>query len=527
MTDSTWRIDHHWVPTDKNAIIRRSTARNRLRVGGTGSSKSSDSMMEIVQALLRWPGAFALILRRTFDDLLKANIPDLKSYIPADLYKYNESNHILKLYNGSCIFFGHMQHFNQRDLEQYLSASFPFILIDECGAFPGEVWTYLQTRNRVNPQCQVDSYGTYPVPFMLGATNPIGAHWGWYNDYFVLHKPDEVPEGSKRDKNGRYWLDVDGQYQLVYNPDEYAHVHSTIYDNPHMLEKDPGIVSRLMALPSVQREKFLYGYMDRMVGQYFDCFDQDTDVINLREDPEAIIWQYWQPRWLGWDWGRAHWSATYWFTKALVRRANGEYKLKTVCYREMVERGKDYFELAAQVARLTKMGLPGMSDADRHKTADYRQCYFSHEKFAKIMESESPAVKLTKELMQHNLSGVTRATTDRIGRASLLYNLLKRRELVILDTCPELIRAIPTRTRDDKQIEDVLKVEDKGDDVYDGASLGLFGMLGETKTPREELDKRKIESAPDEFTKVLAQVKVSREREARTRSAEERRPDWI
>ena len=338
-----------WEPTAKNKIIRASTARNRLRVGGTGSSKSSDAMMEIVtDYLLRFPGCFALILRTTMPELERSNIPNFKAYVPSDLYNYNDTKHIATFYNGSKLFFSHMQYFTWKEMEAYQSSSFPVIFLDECGGIPLAVWHFFLARNRVNPECQPDADGNWPQPCMLGATNPIGAFWGEYNDYFVLHKPTDLEKGCRTDKHGRIWSPVRGaasdphvaeDWHLEFDPYEWDYIHSTIFDNPYMLAKDPGIVARLNAIqPKELREKFLSGKMDLHVGQYFDCFSPEFDVVNLREDPDAIIWQYWQPRWLGWDWGRAHWNAVFWFTKALVRRAGGEYKLKTVCFREYVDK---------------------------------------------------------------------------------------------------------------------------------------------------------------------------------------------
>jgi len=54
-------------------------------------------------------------------------------------------------------------------------------------------------------------------------------------------------------------------------------------------------------------------------GQFFDVFSEDYHVINLREDPEAIIWQHYQPVWGSQDWGMGHHNAAYLFTKALVQ----------------------------------------------------------------------------------------------------------------------------------------------------------------------------------------------------------------
>lgn len=534
--NGTLDVSKLWEPTAKNKIIRRSPARNRLRVGGTGSSKSSDAMMEIVtDYLLRFPGCFALILRTTMPELERSNIPNFKAYVPSDLYTYNDTKHIATFYNGSRLFFSHMQYFTWKEMEAYQSSSFPVIFLDECGGIPLSVWQFFQARNRVNPECRPDQDGNWPIPCTLGATNPIGAYWAEYNDYFVRKSPDGLPEGSKKDRNGRFWspvragarTDKPEDWRLEYDPYEWDYVHSTIMDNPHMLAKDPGIVDRLNAMPKELRDKLLDGLLDTTVGQYFDCFDPNYDVINLRADPDAIIWQYWQPRWLGWDWGRAHWNAVFWFTKALVRRAGGEYRLKTVCYREYVDRGRDYIEMADIVTKMTRIGLPGATEQERaeRKGCDYQTAYFSHEKFAKQMEAESPAAKLTKYLMDRGMTGVTRGTTDRVGRATLLYHLLKTRELVILDSCPEIIRAIPQMTRDEDNLEDVLKVDTKGDDCYDGCTLGLFGELGTRGKPQEEKDREKVASASDEHQKFLIQFKLSKEREARQLRIEERRPE--
>jgi hypothetical protein len=495
-------------------------------------------MMEIVtDYLFRFPGCFALILRTTMPELERSNIPNFKAYVPSELYSYNDTKHIATFYNGSKLFFSHMQYFTWKEMEAYQSSSFPVIFLDECGGIPMSVWMFFQARNRVNPECQPDSNGDWPIPCMLGATNPIGAYWAEYNDYFVRKKPDGLPEGTKFDRNGRAWSPVRKNaspthaedWRLEYDPFEWDYVHSTIMDNPYMLAKDPGIVDRLNRMPKELRDKLLDGLLDTTVGQYFDCFDPNYDVINLREDPDAIIWQYWQPRWLGWDWGRAHWNAVFWFTKALVRRGSSEYRLTTVCYREYVDRGRDYIEMADIVAKMTRMGLPGATDQDRaeRKGCDYHAAHFSHEKFAKQMEAESPAMKLTKYLMDRGLAGVTRATTDRVGRATLLYHLLKTREFVILDSCPEIIRAIPQCTRDEDNLEDVLKVDTKADDCYDGCSLGLFGELGARGKPQEEKDREKVEAQTDPRAKLMLQYKLTQDLERRRARAEERLPEHL
>ena len=76
----------NWEPTPKNARIRQSRAPNRLRVGGTGSSKSSDALMEAIQSyLLYWDGMAGLWLRRNYGDLERSVIRDLHEFVPNEL----------------------------------------------------------------------------------------------------------------------------------------------------------------------------------------------------------------------------------------------------------------------------------------------------------------------------------------------------------------------------------------------------------------------------------------------------------
>ena len=48
-------------------------------------------------------------------------------------------------------------------------------------------------------------------------------------------------------------------------------------------------IARMNSLPKAQRDKKLLGLDGAVEGQYFECFDPYEHVIDLREDPEAII----------------------------------------------------------------------------------------------------------------------------------------------------------------------------------------------------------------------------------------------
>lgn len=454
-----------------------------LSVGGIRSGKTTGVMMFFVQHYcMKYKGCDMLILRRTFKELESGAIADFKTFMPKELYSYDSTKHVATLTNGSRIVFGHCQNNKDRDIEQYLGQAYPAILVDEAGQFSPDAWQMLFSRNIINANCQRDELGNLPKPCIWGCTNPLGPHYEYYRTLFVQREPwltdeDSRDQTRKDETNGTWWQHEAGEWKLIYNPADYASQRSTVMDNLELLQRDPGIIARLMLMPKAKRDKVLYGLDGKFEGQYFDVFDPTYHVINLREDPDAIIWQIYQPVWIGQDWGMGHANTVYFFTKALVKKSVGDdYVLKTVCFAEaVVTGGKTAEELASII--LHKAKLPNGTPVT------IKSIYFSHEKFSRQVTQHSPADEYTKALRAKGLPPVTRGTQDRIGSASLMYNMLKKGELVILDTCKDIILSIPSLMRNPDLLDDVLKVDSRGDDCYDGFRLGLYGQLASRKRP--------------------------------------------
>lgn len=507
MIPGTFDLGEHWKPTLPNLVLRRSKSTNRLRVGGTGSSKSADALMEGLEYMLRYPGIAVLFIRRQLTDLKKSSILDWKAFVPEkigdfEFSKWNDSDKIATLFNGSKLFFGYLPNNSEKDLQQYLSAAFPVIILDECGQFSGASWDFLSSRNRVNRECKPDSNGNLPVPVILGCTNPIGQYWPFYHSQFVKKMPYDPPEDCVRDKLGRYWvpdLRENGGWRLIYNPDDWAYVHSTILDNTYLMERDPDQIEKLRKMKEPLRSKFLSGEMDTLVGLYFDIWDEKRHVIDLASDSSQIIWHPWQPRWLGWDYGRAHWNAVFWFTLALVRGPDGEYREKCVCYREYIEKGKTSRETVPGMHALNSSGLPMPGETDEVKRADFRKktqkietIWFSHEKFSRSSEKKEKlsiadriSVRLRK-LGYPSLSPNDASSGSRIKKAQLMYDKLDSDDVVVLSTCSHLVEAIPQLVQDPDAPEDVLKTDAKSDDCYDGFTMGLYNWDMMRAKPHDE-----------------------------------------
>ena len=497
-----------------------------LSTGGIRSGKTCGWLMYFVMHYcLQWAGCNLLVLRRNFKELENGAIADFRTFMPKELYDYDQTKHVATLKNGSRVVFGHCQNNKDRDIEQYLGQAYPCILVDECGQFSPDAWLMLFQRNIVNPACERDEAGNLPIPCIVGATNPLGPHYEFFRTLFVQKEPWNPGEDAKRDPvDGSWWTKESGEWNKIYDPDEYAYQRSTVMDNPELLARDPGIIARLMSMPKAKRDKVLYGYDGTVEGQYFDVFDPTYHVINLREDPDAIIWQDYQPVWCGHDWGVQHANALYLFTKAMVKNSVGEdYKLKTVCFGEVVVTGGKTMDQLVSILQ-AKCKLPNGNPFK------LKAIYFSHEKFARQMEARSPADEYSRALKVAGLPPVTPATRDRIGSASLMYNMIKKGDLVFLDTCREIILAIPSLMRDPDNIDDVLKVDAKGDDCYDALRYGLYGHLAARKKPDAQVEAERVAALKknDPLAAWFLKMKLDAENENKSSSfRQQEQPVWM
>lgn len=493
-----------------------------LSVGGIRSGKTVGVLMYyIMNYTLAFDCCDILVLRRTFKELESGAIADFKTFVPPELYTYDSTKHVATFVNGSRVVFGHCQNNKMRDIEQYLGQAYPAILIDEAGQFSPDAWMMLYSRNTVNAACKENKHGHMPIPVIWGCTNPLGPYYEYYRTVFVQKEPWDKPENARKDEsNGTWWVKETGDWVCIYDPALYACQRSTVMDNPELLNRDPGIIARLNSLPKAKRDKMLLGLDGTVEGQYFDCFDPYEHVINLREDPEAIIWEPWQPVWGSQDWGMGHANAAYLFTKALVRTVGNDYKRKIVCFREQVTTGgKTHVEWAALFKNMCK--LPN------GQAVIPKYIYFSHEKFSKQVTSHSPADEYSKELKKVGLPPVLRATQDRIGSATLMYNEFKNGNLVILDNCKDIILSIPSLMRNPDILDDVLKVDSRGDDCYDGFRYGFYGMLRTREKP-EEISIEEHAKTLDPFAAYFYRLKKMNElRSANTPFVQKEQPVWM
>jgi phage terminase large subunit len=482
MPDEVLDIEEHhsfsefYDDREKQRLYHESGCKFRAQIGGMGGGKTFAQIVEALRYCLLVPGCDCLIIRRTFPDLEKSVIRQFLK-IPEWVYggkrQYNNSKHVVNFPNGSKLTFGYCE--MDKDVNQYLSTEYVFIGLEEAGEFSFAVWMALARRNRC--PIKFDINGQPVRPSMSLATNPINFGFPWIKKLFVLKEP----YGG----------------MSVYNPDDYFFVHSTVYDNP-TYANDQAYIANLEMGTEADVRKNLFGDMDEVSGAYFSNFNPKMGghVVPYNE----LKFQTWHPRWAGFDYGFAPQnqgsaSVILWAAKVDVMRAGG---MKTVncIYREEILYHKTEKEIAA---RMRKVMQPGEQLAN---------IFFSHEQFAQRSSVRTTADQLGDELIKLSLPRLTRSDTDRTGGWKLIYNLFASDNLVIADTCPQLIGTIPILAHDPDKTGDILKkagtVED---DIADAFRYTLKGYLSPGKIPQDVEKEEYLSKAKNNTQKYMMDLR--------------------
>lgn len=443
------RLSDLYKPFPKQETFHRSGAKYRLFGGAAGPGKTKALLWEAIFQAHETPKSDTLLLRRTFPELESSLLAQFRRDVPNGLYRsFNESKHLVTWHNGSTTRFGYCQ--NEKDVYQYQGGEYLFIGFDELTHFTLKQWQFLTTRNRC------------PVPnsfsCMAGASNPGNIGHAWVKSLWVDHVPPGTFERPE-----------------LYKAQEYDFIRARIEDNP-IYANDEAYKAALEILPSHLRKAFLEGDWSVFSGQFFDIFDVGK---HTGEIPEI---KPWWPIWVSIDWGFQHPSAVYWHTRG-DPDASGKSKIYTFSppgYRELVQ--------SALSPRML-----GQAIAERCGKMDIQKIYLSPDAFAHRTAEASMAEQIGDVLDQNGLPRPEPADDDRIGGWNLLYGLLQTDSWSCSASCKALIECIPNLVIDEKNREDVAKVD--GDDPADALRYGLYSYLRPGTLPVVEKVNQRIQAA--------------------------------
>lgn len=247
-----------WTPQRRQADFLARFEDEALYGGAAGGGKSEALVAEALRQA-HIPHYRALILRKTYPELSELIDKSQRYYRGAfPGAQWSEARHMWRFPSGAKIYFGAMQHTNDRF--KYQGRAYDYIAFDELTHFTQDEYLYLLSRNRASGP------GTWV--YLRASANPGGIGHGWVKARFLTPAPPMQT----------IWEDVQ-----VRTPDGAVHtarrsrifVPSTVFDNQILLQNDPAYAARLAALPDADRRALLYGDWDAFAGQVFSEWRAD------------------------------------------------------------------------------------------------------------------------------------------------------------------------------------------------------------------------------------------------------------
>lgn len=158
--------------------------------------------------------------------------------------------------SGFKITFSHLQH--EKNKYDYQGAQIPIIYFDELTHFSRSQFMYLLGRNRST--CGIN-------PYVRATCNPDKNSWirkfiDWWvdKDGWIIKERSGVIRWLCVVDDKDHWFDSKRAAKKVFPgipPISFTFILSRLKDNKILLEKDPGYLAKLMAMPKVERERLL------------------------------------------------------------------------------------------------------------------------------------------------------------------------------------------------------------------------------------------------------------------------------
>ena len=231
--------------------------------GGAGSGKSFSLLIEPIRHFDN-PKFGAVIFRRTTPEIrneggLWDGAQELYPPLGAEL---KETTLEVNFPTGMRVKFAHLEY--EKDVLSWQGAQIPFIGFDELTHFTEKQFFYMLSRNR----------STSGVPAYIRATcNPDSKSWvKHFIQWWIDPKTGfPIPERSGklrwfiRVKDEMHWADSKEEIFKQFGtgpeiqPKSVTFISAKLQDNKILMEKDPGYLANLLALPMVERARLLDG----------------------------------------------------------------------------------------------------------------------------------------------------------------------------------------------------------------------------------------------------------------------------
>lgn len=243
------------APNEKQEMFLADEHKITAYGGARGGGKSWAVRVNAVLLCVKYPGYKVLIIRKTYPELQANHIIPLCEMLRCHAGKkerfasYNDQKKEISFRNGSKIFFRYCD--TDKDVDRFQGLECDALFVDEATHQPEERIQKLTACVR----------GVNNYPRLIRYTcNPGGEGHGWVKRLFI-----------------------DQNYNEGESPEDYGFIQATVYDNKALLEEDPDYIKKLEALPPRLREMWLNGNWDVYLGQFFEDFRIEPDLMAAHE----------------------------------------------------------------------------------------------------------------------------------------------------------------------------------------------------------------------------------------------------
>jgi predicted phage terminase large subunit-like protein len=229
--------------------------------GAAGGGKSWALLLEPLRHVNN-PDFGAVIFRRTFPQIKNEGAlwDESGKVYPLLGAKARETTLEYEFPRGARVRFAHMQY--EGNKLDWQGAQIPLLGFDELTHFSESMFFYMLSRNR--SMCGVR-------PYVRATTNPDADSWvaefiSWWIDQDTGYP---IPERAGRLRwfvrlnEELIWADTAGELTAKHGPamapKSLTFIPAKLTDNPALMQRDPGYMANLLALPLVDRERLLGG----------------------------------------------------------------------------------------------------------------------------------------------------------------------------------------------------------------------------------------------------------------------------
>ena len=274
-----------WRPQQKQVRFLERTEYEVLYGGAAGGGKSDALLVEALRQV-HIPHYRGILFRKTYPQLSELIDRSRALYGPAfPGARFHESKHCWMFPSGAKIFFGAMQH--TQDRVNYQGKRYDFIGFDELTHFTWEEYSYMFSRNRSSPPPGAKEK---TICYIRATTNPGGIGHGWVKQRFL----EGAEPGTRIEEPVTVQL-PDGTTKTMIR--DRVFIPATIFDNKALLEENPEYLASLALLPEKERSALLYGNWDAFEGQYFTQFRTQPDAARCAQAGITVEQARQQGRW--------------------------------------------------------------------------------------------------------------------------------------------------------------------------------------------------------------------------------------